>query len=104
MATPLVAGAALLVRDYFVRGFYSTGQAVANNRFDPSSSLVKAVLINGAVEVAGVRSDWNSEGKFPNNAGSPATPELSRCGTTRPRSAPGELGPARTTSAVAPRT
>ncbi len=43
MATPLVAGAATLVREWYVKR-----QGVPN----PSSALIKATLINGAVEMA----------------------------------------------------
>ncbi|MCL6451913.1 MAG: S8 family serine peptidase [Acetobacteraceae bacterium] len=68
MATPQVSGAAALVRDYFMQGFYPTGSANSSNAFTPSAALVKAVLINGAKEMTGTRSDWNSEGKYPNNA------------------------------------
>ncbi|KAL0219089.1 hypothetical protein P9112_004742 [Eukaryota sp. TZLM1-RC] len=46
MATPLVAGAAALVRQYFVEGHYSRG--TVNN---PKSSLIKAVLIAGAQSI-----------------------------------------------------
>jgi hypothetical protein len=47
MACPTVAGAAALLREYFVRGFYPAGAATPSNAFEPSASLVKAVLLNG---------------------------------------------------------
>ena len=51
MATPLVGGAALLVRQYFTDGFYKDkDKNVIDN---PSGALIKAVLINGAVEMQG---------------------------------------------------
>ena len=57
MATPLVAGSAALVREYFLRGFYPSGQASAGGGFAPSGALVKAVLIGGASGLAGFESD-----------------------------------------------
>jgi len=68
MATPQVAGASALVRDYFQQGFYPTGAAVPGNAFTPTAPLVKATLINGAEEMTGVRADWNNEWRWPNNA------------------------------------
>jgi subtilisin family serine protease len=48
MSTPAVAGAAALVRDYFINGYYP-GSAP----FEPSAALVKAVLINSARSLTG---------------------------------------------------
>lgn len=67
MATPQVAGAALLVREYFQRGFYPTGTPVPTDAFTPSAALVKALLINGAVEMTGAQSDIDREERYPNN-------------------------------------
>ena len=47
MATPIAAGSATLVRQYFTDGWYPTGQPNASAAFGPSASLVKAVLIGG---------------------------------------------------------
>ncbi|HEV2063755.1 MAG TPA: S8 family serine peptidase [Thermoanaerobaculia bacterium] len=49
MSCPTVAGAAALLREYFVQGFYPTGAATASNAFEPPASLVKAVLLNGTL-------------------------------------------------------
>jgi len=68
MATPQVSGSAALVREYFMRGFYPSGVANPTNALTPKAALVKAMLINGAQEMTGTRSDWNSEGKWPNCA------------------------------------
>jgi len=68
MATPQVSGSAALVRQYFRDGYYPTGTPVSGDAFNPSGALVKAVLINGAEEMTGTRSDWNNEGVYPNNA------------------------------------
>jgi hypothetical protein len=48
-ASPMAMGAAALVRDYFVQGFYPGGTAEPGNAIDNesiSAALVKAVLIN----------------------------------------------------------
>ena len=47
-ASPTVAGAAALVRQYYTDGFYPTGAAVASNAFNPSAALLKATLIASA--------------------------------------------------------
>jgi len=48
MSTPIMAGAAALVREYFTGGYYPGG-VIAN----PSSALLKATLINSAVNMTG---------------------------------------------------
>jgi hypothetical protein len=48
MAAPAVAGLAALVRQYFVEGRYLTGTADSEAGFEPSSALVRAVLIAAA--------------------------------------------------------
>lgn len=45
MATPIVAGACALVREFFEKGYY------VGRRFSPSAALVKAILINGATDM-----------------------------------------------------
>ena len=57
MATPLIAGSAALVRQYFLSGFYPGGSPVAANQYAPSGALVKAVLLGGAVGLDGFESD-----------------------------------------------
>jgi subtilisin family serine protease len=58
MANPLTAGAATLVRQYYVDGWHANGSDVTNpapvpaQGFNPSSALVKATLINGAWDMA----------------------------------------------------
>jgi len=47
MATPTVAGAAALVRQYFREGWYPTGTEHSANSFTPSGALMKAVLAHG---------------------------------------------------------
>jgi hypothetical protein len=57
MATPVVAGAAVLVRQYFLDGYYPSGVANAANGFNPTSALVKAVMIGGAAQLDGYEAD-----------------------------------------------
>lgn len=47
-ASPAVAGAAALARQYYTDGFYPTGAAVASNALHPSAALLKATLIASA--------------------------------------------------------
>mmetsp|Transcript_38416 Transcript_38416/g.75086 ORF Transcript_38416/g.75086 Transcript_38416/m.75086 type:complete len:898 (-) Transcript_38416:234-2927(-) len=53
MATPGVAGASLLIRQYFMDGFYPSGTKEMSNEFTPSGTLVKAVILNGGRTVLG---------------------------------------------------
>jgi len=53
MATPGVAGACALIRQYYADGFYPTGAADSGSEFDPSAALVKATLINCAENMTG---------------------------------------------------
>eukprot|EP00742_Colponemidia_sp_Colp-10_P015196 GILJ01017325.1.p1 GENE.GILJ01017325.1~~GILJ01017325.1.p1 ORF type:complete len:1675 (-),score=261.66 GILJ01017325.1:80-4660(-) len=50
MATPVVAGHAALVRQYFMMGFYPSGRNNSNDSLIPSAALLKSVLINSAEE------------------------------------------------------
>lgn len=54
MACPAVAGAAMLVRQYFVDGFYPTGAANPSDSLIPTGALMKAVLLNSTVDMTGV--------------------------------------------------
>ncbi len=60
MACPAVAGTATLVRQYFMEGFYPSGVANLDDAFTPSGALIKAVLINSAVDMTGI-------GGYPSN-------------------------------------
>lgn len=54
MATPTAAGLAGLVREYLARGFYPSGtENPADAIPNPSGSLIRAMMINGAVEITG---------------------------------------------------
>jgi hypothetical protein len=54
MACPVAAGVAMLTRQYFMDGFYPVGIPLPGSGFEPSSALVKAVLVNSAVDMTGV--------------------------------------------------
>ncbi|MFQ6062116.1 MAG: S8 family serine peptidase [Methanosarcinales archaeon] len=53
MATPTTAGAAALIRQYFTDGFYPSGTANSRDSITPSAALLKAMLINSAIEMNG---------------------------------------------------
>ena len=54
MASPAVAGTGLLVRQYYTDGYYPTGVANAPDSFVPSAALIKATLLNSAVDMTGI--------------------------------------------------
>ena len=56
MATPVVAGAALIARQYFREGYYPSG-VPSDNSHVPSGPLLRAILIGGAVPMLGF-TDW----------------------------------------------
>lgn len=64
MASPQIAGVVSLIRQYFKEGKYHG----ISGSYNPSSALVKAMIINGAVEVTGVDADRQNERRFPNNS------------------------------------
>ncbi|MCB9653660.1 MAG: S8 family serine peptidase [Deltaproteobacteria bacterium] len=57
MAAPTVAGAVALVRQYFVDGYYPSGQARASDGFGPSAALIKATLLAGTRNMTGLNVD-----------------------------------------------
>jgi len=65
-ATPLAAGMAALVRQYFATGWYPSGAAVTANGFEPSAALVKAVLLAGTRRMTDTSA--NIGNTYPNNA------------------------------------
>ena len=54
MAAPAIAGTAALTRQYFEDGFYPSGMAESQDGFTPSGTLIKATLLNSAVNMTGV--------------------------------------------------
>ncbi|HPW56736.1 MAG TPA: S8 family serine peptidase [Thermoanaerobaculaceae bacterium] len=84
MANPLTAGAAVLVRQYYVDGWHANHSTVTNSGavpsdgFNPSSALVKATLVNGAWDMSPgqygtgttreIPPGWDSPHDLPNDA------------------------------------
>src|SRR5205823_3450282 len=56
-ASPTIAGAAALVRQYYTDGYYPSGVSTASDRFTPSAALLKATIIAAARSVPYVWSD-----------------------------------------------
>lgn len=56
-ATPAVAGAAALARQYFTDGYYPTGASNPSDVFSPSAALVKAMIVNSAENMSGNYTD-----------------------------------------------
>ncbi|MFH0983380.1 MAG: S8 family serine peptidase [Planctomycetota bacterium] len=54
MAAPAVAGMAVLARQYYTEGFYPTGVATPADALTPTGALLKATVINSAVDMTGV--------------------------------------------------
>jgi len=54
MACPAATGAAALIREYFMDGFYPSGAANASDAMTPTGALVKAVLINTCQNMSGI--------------------------------------------------
>ncbi|MDH3329960.1 MAG: S8 family serine peptidase, partial [Desulfobulbaceae bacterium] len=57
MATPTVAGAASLVRQYYLDGYWPIGLPNPADGFEPSAALIKATLINSAQNMSGDYTD-----------------------------------------------
>ena len=43
-----------LVRQYFTDGFYPSGMATPGSGFTPSGALIRAVMLNSAVDMTGI--------------------------------------------------
>ena len=54
MAAPAIAGSAALTRQYFEDGYYPSGVPTFDDGFTPSGALVKATLLNSAVDMTGI--------------------------------------------------
>ena len=52
-SSPLAAGGAALVREYFEEGFYPSGARNAANSFNPSNALIKALVLNSGRNMTG---------------------------------------------------
>lgn len=53
MATPGAAGLTALIRQYYMDGWYPTGSENSANGFTPSAALLKATLVNSAINMTG---------------------------------------------------
>jgi len=53
-ATPHAAGAAALVRQYFIEGWYPSGLRRSQDAQTPSGALLKAMLINSTLDMTGI--------------------------------------------------
>jgi len=60
MSAPTTAGLAALVREYYTSGFYATGARDPGQGFSPSGALIKATLIDGAVDIGAPGADFGS--------------------------------------------
>jgi hypothetical protein len=67
LSTPVAAGSTALIQQYFQDGFYPTGTQVPADGFSPSGPLKKAVLVNGAMDLAGGRYGSKTIPAGPNN-------------------------------------
>ncbi|MFO8109461.1 MAG: S8 family serine peptidase [Thermoplasmata archaeon] len=65
MATPGQAGQVAQVRHYYEGGWYPSGSANAADGFNPSNALVKATIVNGAVEMTGSGA-YTNDNRYPN--------------------------------------
>eukprot|EP00814_Leptocylindrus_danicus_P000390 CAMPEP_0116003412 /NCGR_PEP_ID=MMETSP0321-20121206/41_1 /TAXON_ID=163516 /ORGANISM="Leptocylindrus danicus var. danicus, Strain B650" /LENGTH=1052 /DNA_ID=CAMNT_0003471617 /DNA_START=103 /DNA_END=3258 /DNA_ORIENTATION=- len=54
MASPVVAGTAALVRQYFQDGYYPSGKPNAPDAMTPTAALMKAVILNGGQPLTGI--------------------------------------------------
>ncbi len=62
MATPAVSGCALLVRQYFVEGWYPSGTKKPEDGFVPSAALLKAAVLNSGTDMGTADIPNNNEG------------------------------------------
>jgi subtilisin family serine protease len=53
MATPGAAGLTALIRQYYVDGYYPSGNAVVANAMTPSAALMRATLVNSGQNMSG---------------------------------------------------
>ncbi|HMJ51559.1 MAG TPA: S8 family serine peptidase [Polyangiaceae bacterium] len=66
-AAPIAVGAATLVRQYFMDGFYPTGAKTAGNALTPTAALLKAMLINSAASMTGTDNAGQAITPIPSN-------------------------------------
>jgi len=59
-STPIVAGAATIIRQYFRQGFYPNGVKNSGSSMIPSSTLLRAMLINSAQYIGGASPSFDT--------------------------------------------
>ena len=64
MASPAIAGTALLVRQYYTAGYYPAGTA-SGNGFTPSGALIRATLMNTGQDLTGAASGFQVPTGYP---------------------------------------
>jgi hypothetical protein len=62
MATPAIAGCALLSRQYYIEGWYPSGAKNPPDGFTPSAALMKATVVNSAADMGAANIPNNDEG------------------------------------------
>lgn len=67
-ATPLAAGMAALVRQYFREGWYPTGNKVGGVALTPSAALLKATMTASTVVMTGTGACPGADNRYPNIA------------------------------------
>ena len=60
MATPLAAGAVEKIRQYFVQGYYPSGNAGSGASISPDESLLRAVILASAQPLGGSGGVWST--------------------------------------------
>jgi hypothetical protein len=68
MATPTVAGNAILIKQYFQDGWFPSGSRTPANSFVPSGALLKAMLVHSGVQMDLVTYD-NDNGLYQQSTG-----------------------------------
>jgi MYXO-CTERM domain-containing protein len=66
-AAPIAVGAAALVRQYFMEGFYPSGAKAAGDALTPTAALLKAMLINSAASMTGTDNAGGAITPIPSN-------------------------------------
>lgn len=70
MASPTAAGIAVLVREYFLTGFYPSGRRTLSDGFNPSGALLKAMLVQSGARMDRIvddRGDSQTITEYPSN-------------------------------------
>ncbi|KAK8810483.1 hypothetical protein WA158_007058 [Blastocystis sp. Blastoise] len=84
MATPAIAGAIAIIRQYLMEGYYPEGIPSSSSSLSPSASLLKAMIIHSAVPLKGKATTYTvspaviSFNKTPNSMGGWGRAQLDR--------------------------